>query len=509
MGVLQLGLRSRHVQQSTQLKTEAAGPSGFSSLESASRQPVNRGYMESAAQASNKPVQDVRNARGLKRELRLSDLTLFAICCVTSARWIPIAAHAGPGSIVLWLLAAAFLVAPLTVAVAALVAKYPGTGGLYHWTREDFGPWNGFACFWLYWVGIAFLLPTAALLYTKVGFELLGPRYVHLGDNRFHLLAAALTLVCVALGSHLFGLEVGKWTENIGAAATWVLGVLLVVIAKMVCVRRGIATPLHIVPRWNWGTLSFWAAIAYATSGMEGPGMMAAEMHDPERTMRRAGWIASIFATAFYISATTALLVVLPSENISELNGFIDVGNSAGNLLGANWLSPCIALLVFATGLGFVGGLGTATSRLPFAAAADGLLPAAFARVHPRWGTPWVSTLALGLVASLLLILYQLGDSLRAAYDELVSMMVITGFIPYLYIFASAWKARRRISAACGVLVTVAALLCSLVPPSEIDNVYLYEGKLLIGALAVIGSGWVLYSRARNVQKIFGLSKDS
>ena len=61
----------------------------------------------------------------LKPELGLRDLTLFAISCITSARWIPIAAHAGPGSVTLWLLAAVFFMVPLTVAVAALVAKYP------------------------------------------------------------------------------------------------------------------------------------------------------------------------------------------------------------------------------------------------------------------------------------------------------------------------------------------------------------------------------------------------
>ena len=450
-----------------------------------------------ATQVVLKATPNVSDAPELKRELRLCDLTLFAICCITSARWIPIAAHAGPGSIVLWLLAAAFFVAPLTVAVAALVAKYPGAGGLYLWTREDFGPWNGFLSFWLYWVGIAFLFPTAALLYTKIGFALLGPKYVHLGDSRFCLLAATLTLVWVGMGSNIFGLRVGKWTENIGAAATWGVGVLLAVIAKMVWVRRGSATPLHILPHWSWGTVNFWAAIAYATSGMEGPGMMAAEMHDPERTMRRAGWIASAFATVFYVSATTSLLVVLPPENISELNGFIDVGNSAGQLLGALWISPVIALLVFATGVGFVGGLGTATSRLPFAAGIDGLLPRAFGKIHRRWGTPWVSTLALGLVATFLLAIYQVGDSLRAAYDELVSMMVITGFIPYLYIFGSAWKTGRRLSSACGILVTTLALLCSVVPPSEIANFYLFEGKLALGTLGVIGSAWFLYRRGR------------
>jgi len=433
----------------------------------------------------------------LKPELGLRDLTLFAISCVTSARWIPIAAHAGPGSVTLWLLAAVFFMVPLTVAVAALVAKYPGAGGLYFWTREDFGAWPAFLCFWVYWMGIAFLLPTATLLYVKVGFSMFGPSFARFGDNRFYLLATTVALIWIALGSNLIGLKIGKWTENIGALATWAVGLLLVVVAAMVWMRRGSATPMHIVPKWSWGTINFWAAIAYATSGMEGPGMMAGEIRDPERTMRRAGWIASGFVIAFYVSTTIAFLLVLSPENISELNGFAEMGDSAGLLLGATWLSPLIALLVVVSGVGFVGGLGTATSRLPFAAGVDRLLPAAFGRVHPRWGTPYVSILALGIVATFLLVIYQLGDTMRVAYVEMVSLMVIAGFLPYLYIFGSAWKAGKRLSVVSGVGITALALFCSVVPPAEIRSVWLFEGKLAAGTLAVVASAWLVYRRRK------------
>jgi len=435
----------------------------------------------------------------LRRELGLRDLTLFAITCVISARWIPIAAHAGPGSVTLWLLAAVLFMVPLAVAVGALVAKYPGAGGLYLWTRQDFGAWPAFLCFWVYWMGIAFLFPTAALLYVKVGFSMFGPSFARLGDNRFYLLSATVALIWIALGSNLIGLKIGKWTENIGALATWAVGLLLVAVAWSVRMHRGSATPIHILPKWSWGTVNFWAAIAYATSGMEGPGMMAAEIREPERTMLRAGWIASGVATAFYVSATIAFLVVLSPENISELNGFADIGNSAGLLLGARWLSPLLALLVLASGVGFVGGLGTATSRLPFAAGVDRLLPRAFGRVHPRWGTPYVSILSLGLVSTLLLVIYQLGDTMRIAYDELVSLMVIAGFLPYLYIFGSAWKAGKRLSAISGGAITLMALFCSVVPPSEITNVWLFEGKLAAGTLAVMASAWFVYRRRKQL----------
>jgi glutamate:GABA antiporter len=453
--------------------------------------------VENAAPLVLQSVPLTQTSATLKRELGLRDLVFFAITCVVSARWIPIAAHAGAASVTLWLLAALFFMVPLTVAVAALVVKYPRPGGLYLWTRSDFGPWHGFLCFWVYWMGIAFMFPTAALLYVKVGFSLLGPAYAQLGDNRFFLLSGTLALIWIAMGSNLIGLKIGKWTENIGAMATWAVGLLFVVVAWMVWMLRGTATPIHVVPTWSWGTVSFWGAIAYAMSGMEGPGMMAGETCDPERTMRRAGWIASGFAAAFYISATAAMLVVLPPEKITELNGFAEMGVSAGRLLGAAWLLPLIALLVLVSGVGFVGGVGTAASRLPFAAGVDGLLPKAFSTVHPRWGTPYVATLALLLAATFLLIVYQLGDTVRAAYDELVSLMVITGFIPYLYIFASAWKAGKRLSAAFGLAVTALAILSSVVPPTEVTNIWLFECKLAAGTLAVVVGAAVIYSRRK------------
>jgi len=433
---------------------------------------------------------------GLRRELGLRDLTLFCIACIVGARWIPAAAHAGPGSVTLWLLAAVFFVVPLAVAVAALSVKYPGAGGLYLWTRGDFGPWHGFLCFWMYWMGIATWFPTAALFYMKAGFSMLGPTYARLSETRLYLLAVALAAIWIALTSNLVGLKVGKWTQNLGGICTWILGALLVAIGALVWSRRGAATPMHLLPTWDWGTVSFWASIAYGLSGLEAAGSMGGEIRDVERTLPRAAWMASGFATLFYVAGTISLLVILPPEKIGELNGFADVGAAAGALLRMGWLLPMIALLVLATGVGQIGGLGTSVSRLPFAAGVDHLLPSAFGRIHPRWGTPYVAIISLGVVATFLLAVYQLGDTMRAAYDELVSLMVITGFLPYVYIFGSAWKAGKPLSAISGWAITALAIVCSVVPTAEIRNVWLFEGKLAAGTLAVIASGWIVYRAA-------------
>jgi APA family basic amino acid/polyamine antiporter len=397
--------------------------------------------------------------------------------------------------------AALLFALPAAIAVGALVVKYPGcAGGLYVWTRGDFGRWHGFLCFWVYWMGIAFWLPTAAMFYMGAGFYTLGPRYAYLANNRTALISAALVAIWVALATNILGVGVGKWTQNVGAAATWMLGIVLVVLAVLVGAKRGGATHIDIIPHWDWGTVSFWSTIAYALSGLEMAAMMGAEIHDPVRTLRRAGWIVSAFATLFYASTTLALLVLLRPENISELNGLAQAGESGGRALGVLWLPPIMAVLVMASAVGQFGGLGSSVSRLPFAAGVDHLLPAAFGKVHPRWGTPHVSILTFGAVASFLLVIFQLGDTMRAAYQELISLMVITGFLPYLYMFGSAWKCGKRLSAISGSAITLLAILCSVVPTSEISNVWLFEAKLAIGTAAVIASAWLVYRRSAAVQ---------
>jgi amino acid transporter len=433
----------------------------------------------------------------LKRELGLRDLTLFAITCIVGTRWIPAAAHAGPGSVTLWLLAAVMFMVPLAIAVAALSAKYPGTGGFYLWTRNDFGRWHGFLAFIVYWISIAFWFPSAAMFYMGAGTYALGPSYAHLANSRPWMLTVSLIAIWIALGTNMIGMKIGKWTQNIGAICTWVLGALLVTVAALIWNRSGPATPMDFAPTWNWDTISFWSTIAYAMSGIEMAALIGGEIRDPGRNLPRAGWIASAVTTVFYASTTIALLVILRPEKISELNGLAESGAQAASALHIAWLSPVIAVLVMASAVGQFGGLGTAVSRLPFAVGVDRLLPSAFGRIHPRWGTPHISILALGVLASFLLIVIQLGDTMRAAYQALVSLMVINGFLPYLYIFGSAWKTGKRLSAISGWAITLLAILCSVVPTAEVKNVWLFETKLAVGTLAVIATAALLYRRGR------------
>ncbi len=430
----------------------------------------------------------------LRKELGLRDITLLGISCIIGTRWISAAAHAGPGSILLWLLAAVFFVVPLAIAVGTLTAKYPSAGGLYVWTCKDFGMWHGFLSLFCYIATIALWFPSAAMFYVS------STAWAHLADNRIYVVAVSLAVIWIALGTNTMGLNVGKWTQNIGGVASWVLAAILIVTSFLVWRKQGgVATAMHLAPEWNWDTVSFLGVVAYAMTGLEMVGLMAGEMRDPARDVPRAGWLSSGFAIGFYASTTMALLVILPPDKITELHGLADGGTAAGQILSAPWLAPLIAILVALSAVGQFGGIGASTARLPYAAGADHLLPCAFSKLHPRWATPYVSILSLGAVASAFLLLLQFGDTLRAAYQSLVSLMVLTGFVPFLYIFGSAWKAGKKISAASGLFVTVVTILSSVVPTAEIHDVWAFEGKMAAGTLATVGVAWLIYRRGGRI----------
>jgi glutamate:GABA antiporter len=395
----------------------------------------------------------------------------------------------------LWIAAAALLVAPLGVVVAGLMRKYPGEGGLYLWTREDFGPWHGFLCFWTYWFSIALTLPGSAMFAMSMSAYTFGPGFAHLADSRAYVLIGSLAAIWVALGTNIVGMKIGKWTENAGGITSWMIAGLLVTMAWLVWRVQGSVTHINIWPDWNWDTLSLFGSIAFALSGMEMLGMMSADIRSPERTVVPATWIASIFAVLFYSVSTVALLVLLPADKVSVLHGLGDAGDITAKVIGLAWIPPVMAILVVVNGIGGWGGMGASVSNLPYAAGVDALLPKAFGKKHKKWGTPAFSIMIFGGVTSLMLIGIQLGDTMRAAYQTIVSLMVIAGFLPYIYIFASGWKAGHKISAICGEVITAFAIVSSIVPTPDVNNVFLFELKIFGGTAGIIALAWIVYRR--------------
>jgi len=420
--------------------------------------------------------------------LGLRDLVLFNIAAVTGIRWLAAAAHTGPGSITLWLLAAALFFVPSAVAVAALTRRFPEEGGIYVWTRRGFGDWHGFLCGWCYWLSNLFYFPSLLLAGVGMAASALG-----FAENRTWLVIVSLAILWIASVTNIVGLSVGKWTGNLGGLSTYLGGALIIGLGALAWMRFGSATTIRITPEWNLDKLNFWSQIAFAFGGLELGAILGGEIRNPEKNVPRAAWIAGLAIGAFYITGTLALLVLLPPDRISIVTGLVQAARAAGERLGFGGLPLVMA---FAICLGVTGQLGAwiaGTARLPFVIGIDHYLPPVFSRLHPRWRTPHLSILILSGACTVFVVAMQVGENLRIGYQLLVDLTVITYFVPFLYLFAAAWKYGRRLSSAAGLLVTVLAVALSFIPPGGVSSVWLFEVKLAGGFVLLAGGAQLCF----------------
>jgi amino acid transporter len=244
---------------------------------------------------------------------------------------------------------------------------------------------------------------------------------------------------------------------------------------------------------------------------------MGGEIKNARRTIPRALVFAGVLITMGYILGTIAMLISMPSEQISGLGGLMTAISQMCQNLGANWMVSGIALMVTLSCIGAAGAYLAACSRLPFMAGIDSYLPAVFGRIHPRWNTPYVAVLFYGLAGMLFAFLGQAATSVKGAYDVLVSMSVISYFIPYLFLFASMIGVQKQpvgpdvirvpggkfvaIALAILGLITTSITIClSVLPSDDEPNKPLAIGKVLGMAIVLLAAGVMLYAAGKRRQ---------
>jgi amino acid transporter len=320
--------------------------------------------------------------------------------------------------------------------------------------------------------------------------------------------------VIVAL--NIRGIEAGKWLNNICSIGNWVPVLVLVLLAAVVAARYGSATHFTqaaFVPHLTFRNAIFWSTIVFAFAGCEAGSMMGDEIRDPRRTLPRALLLAGLIVAVAYIAGTAAMLVALPGDAVSGLDGFMRGIAQLCERMSLPWLSPVIAVLVALSAVGGAAAYLAATSRLPFVAGLDRCLPAAFGYIHKRYRTPWVAILVYGMAGMAVAILGQAGTSVRGAYDVLVSLTVVTTFLPFLLLFAALIRLAVRGAihhyplpggapvavalAGIGFLATAATIVLSAIPSPDDANPTLAVAKVLLSTLAIILTGLVVFAVGR------------
>ncbi|OLB90210.1 MAG: hypothetical protein AUI12_00530 [Acidobacteria bacterium 13_2_20CM_2_57_6] len=478
--------------------------------------------MSQTADGSPDPIKQLR------KEMGFWDVLLFNIATVLGPRWVAAAAHNGTSSISLWILAALLFFVPSALVINELSSRFPEEGGLYVWAKEAFGDFHGFVAGWNYWIYTVFYFPGLLLASAAMSAYIIGENGAALSQNRTFLLSVSVGMLVVAVGLNIIGLNIGKWLQNAGGVSTYLPLLALLGIAAVLWTKHGPITHFtlaNMMPVWNWDTVNFWSQIAFAFSGLELVSAMSQEVHNPQKTLPWAVYASGVLIAGMYIVATVAVLALVPAAEVSTTSGVFHAITVGSIALKIGALGIIAAVVVTVGNAGGVGSTVAGIARVPFVVGIDRYMPAAFGKIHPRWKTPYVSILVQAIASCAILLISQINETTRGAYQFLVDATIILYFIPFIYMFAAAIKLYSRtdrrankdavlipggkagvwIVAGTGLAIVLIGILVSLVPPGDSSDKVGFELKLVGGTVAAIVLGLMLYWRGAR-QKSRGVS---
>lgn len=467
-------------------------------------------------------VSDASDPSGAKQQLRrvmgFWDVLLFCIAAVLGPRWIAAAAHSGPPSVTLWILAALLFFVPTAFIVVELSTRFPEEGGLYVWTKLAFGDFHGFVAGWTYWTYTMFYFPGLLMASAAMSAYVGGKDTAWMAHSRWFLVAASLALLVAAVGLNLVGLQVGKWLQNAGGTCTYVPLLMVVGAGFFLWSRHASVTSFSwatMRPHWDWGTVNFWPSLAFAFAGLELVSAMSEEVKNPQRTFPRAILVSGALIAFIYIVGTMAVLVILPSGTVDPKSGVFQAITEGSAALRMAAFGVVAALLVTVGNAGGVGSTIAGVARIPFIVGIDHYMPAAFGKIHPRWKTPYVSILVQATVSVVVLLLAQISENPEGAYQGLVDAANVLYFIPFIYMYAAAIKLSARsdrrenrsavlipggrvgtyIAGSLGLLSVILGIAFSFIPPGDTSSKVVFEGKLVAAVVFPVLLGLILYYR--------------
>jgi APA family basic amino acid/polyamine antiporter len=317
---------------------------------------------------------------------------------------------------------------------AELGAMMPAAGGPYVYIREAFGPLPAFLYGWMVLASIA----TGALAAVTMGFANSLGRLVPLTPVGGPLPVAAATIVLLT-GTNYLGIKPGAVVTNVLTVAKVAVLALLVLGGLAMWARLGAppAVPNAPPPRppLALALAAAFPPVLFTIGGWQQMNMVAGEIRDPGRTIPRALFVGIAIVIACYLGANAVYLHALGRDGVAASTAV--ASDTAVRLFGMAG-ARAVAVGVMLSILGFANVAILSNSRIVFAMARHGLFLASAAKVHPRFGSPHVAIVVMGLIALALLALT------RGDLGQLLSAVVFADWVFFGLGAASVFALRRK-----------------------------------------------------------------
>jgi fructoselysine transporter len=314
---------------------------------------------------------------------------------------------------------------PANLCYAELATAYPEDGGQYVYFREAGSKPLAFLCGWIsFWATDPPSISIMALAIANyLGF------FVPIPGLALRVIAVALVLVFMLI--HLRSVEGGGSWQTFITIFKILPFVLLIGIGIFYIRGENITGPA--LAGSSVGIVALLAGISATTwsfDGMAAVCYMTGEIKEPKKTMPRALVISVLVVMAIYVLLSTVATGLLPIEELAGSDAPVALAASRIPVIGgaAGVLTAIMAIIVI---IGSLSSCIMFQPRIEYAMAKDGLFFKAFAKVHPKWETPYFSILVQCAVAILLIFASTLSDLL--GYFTLVAL--VKNFLTFGTIF--------------------------------------------------------------------------
>ena len=285
------------------------------------------------------------------------------------------------------------------LSIAELGAALPATGGFYVYLREAWGRLPAFLFGWSQLVLIrATALGGISTVFSEYALRSAG--YDPAVNPRAADALAAIAIIVTA-AANILGVRLGAAFVGASTAAKFCGLAILVAAAFLLGAGAGASADHFSAGGAPTDAGLFGLAlisVLWAYDGIMDVSYVAGEVIEPGRTIPRSIATGTAAIVVVYLAANAAYLYVHPIEQVAH-SPLIAADTMQGIFGGVGVV--LVSVLVSVSTFGALMSTMLTAPRAFFAMAVDGLFFEVFARIHPRFGTPYVAILlaaALGVV---------------------------------------------------------------------------------------------------------------
>lgn len=388
------------------------------------------------------PAAGTEPSKGLARRLGARDLMLLAAgTTIGGGIFFTPAAIARRLPDVRWILAAWITGGVLTIAgglvYAELGAMFPEAGGTYAYLREAYGEFTAFLYGWI----ACFVIDTGAMAAITVGLaEYLGVFFPRIGAHVVAFRVGSLSIstgqvvaivaVAVLSATHIFGVREGVRIQ--GAFSSVIIVVMAALaIAGLAAHGRAQASPSRPVPAGAFTGAMI--AVLFSYAGWTEALTASGEVERPRRNIPLGVISGTGIVIALYLGVNVAYLKTMSVAALGAAARPAQVASLALFGAGATLL---LSGAIVAMAIGAASAAVVPPARIAYAMARDGLLPAKFGRVHPRFRTPALSIAIFAAWTSIL--------CLSGRYEQLFTYATFAIILAYVAAGIALFVFRRR-----------------------------------------------------------------